>query len=198
MASELREVDLSASVIVERLDACTRSKGGDPRIIDDIYELVQKLIATEDLHAGRLDTRAVSLFGAVGFSMTVAFAFGGWPLLEKSTSVPCGKALAVLFSLSLAAGIVAGGFALFGLRLRKGHQIVDEDHVFHTEILAAGKKQVDFRIYLTAHLWKIWQDRKRKSDERAKAIQVGQQAFGVFLLFILALAGVITWAVLVR
>ena len=191
----LREAPLTPGAIVKALDVFA-SPAEDPKVVDDVYELAQRQLTSEDTHAARLDSRATSLFNAVGFSITVAFSFGGWSLLDNIRKLRHGLFIGVAFIVVLAAGIIAGAYALSGLLLRYRHRYVDVQQVFNAQIMTSGQRQIDFRIHLAADLWAIWQDRRAKSEERAALIQTGQKWFFAFLVGILVLSGLTTWSAL--
>jgi len=187
---------LTTEQIIGRLEAA--AEDGDSEVVDDIYDLAQKQLVAEDMHGAKLDARATSLFGAVGFSMTVAFSFGGWALLDHAYKVPFGRGIAVAFVLALGVGLVASWHALQGLMLRSGQKSVDEEDVFHAGVVAKGKKRVDFRIHLATHFWLVFQARYARNESRAETIRLGQNWFMGFLVAILALSGATTVSAILR
>jgi hypothetical protein len=173
---------LSADTILARLEKA------EPSSLDDIYDLAQKQLLAEDAYSSRLDARATSLFGVVGFSMTVAFSFGGWALLDHVQKIPFGWLIAVTFVAILAVGLRTSWLAMSGLLVRRGYKFIDEGEVFHPQVLAEGKKRADYRIHLATHMWLVCQDREAWNQKRAKTIQAGQRWFFGFMLGILGLS----------
>jgi hypothetical protein len=194
---DLQQAELAPEEILRRLEVCATG-GGDSKVLDDVYDLAQKQLQSEEVHAGKLDARASSLFGAVGFSMTVAFSFGGWSLLENARKVPFGSTIAIAFVIALFIGLATSLFALQGLLLRYGHKSIDEKEVFHPDVLAPRRTQADFRIHIAVHFWRIWQSRSRRNEKRAVIIQRGQRLFFAFLLSILGLSTLTTWSAITR
>jgi len=171
---------------------------GDPLIVDDAYDLAQKQLGAEDAYAARLDARATSLFSAAGFSMTVAFSFGGWALLDHVQKVPFGWAIASGFVVVLAVGLAATWFALQGVVVKWGYKFVDEQDVFRPEIMAEGKKRFDYRIHLATHMWLVCQDRQKWNQARAKTIRRGQRCFAAFIGGILVLSAMTAASAILR
>jgi hypothetical protein len=168
----------------------------DEGVVDAVLDRAEKQLAAEDAHSAKLDARATALFGAAGFSMTVAFSFGGWALLDNVRKVPHGPTIAVAFVLVLALGVVTSGFALWALLLRFGHKFPDERDVFRQEAL--GKPKLDYRKYIAVHLWLVWQDRYQRNEQRAKLVRNGQFLFVGFLLGILLLSVLTTTSAISR
>ncbi len=174
------------------------SAEGDGAVIDDVYDLALRQLAGEDAHTAKLDARASSLFGAVGFSMTVAFSFGGWALLDNARKVPYGNAIAAGFVIVLLVGLVTSGFALSGLKLSKGHVVPDEKDVFNDTMMRTGRKRSEYRLYIATHLWGIWQQRHDRNEQRAQRILTGQVLFFGFLAAILGLSAFTTMSAIKR
>lgn len=189
---------LTVDEMFDRLDPEPGRDVIDKEIIDDVYAIAEKQLAAEDAYAAKLDARATSLFGAVGFSMTLAFSFGGWALLDHASNVPLGKVIALAFVLVLAVGLITSFLALRGLLLRPGHKFVDEREVFHKQVIAKGKKRVDFRIHLATHQWRIWQQRSVRNQARAAMIRTAQRWFVGFLTAILLLSALTTASAITR
>jgi hypothetical protein len=137
---------LDADAIISQLE-----KADDPAVIQEFYKAAEAQLSAESAHSTKLDARATSLFGAVGFSMTVAFSFGGWSLLENVRKVPFGSVIAVAFVLVLGVGLWTSWLALHGLLLRDGGRFPDERELLHPEVVAKGKKAVDYQIHVGAH-----------------------------------------------
>lgn len=178
-------VDLAGETIVARLDAA------DPLVVDDLYDFAVKQLASEDAVSTRIDSRAASLFGAVGFAMTLAFTFGGWSLLDNARKIPEGRTLAWSFGIVLGVGLFASIFAVWSvLLISRGVQMVDEEEVFHEAMLSkeADNGRTDWRIHATAHIWQVWQERVKQNEWRALLVGIGQGFFFVFLLGIFGLA----------
>jgi hypothetical protein len=189
--------DLQAEEI-QRLLETALPPHGDVKIVDDIYEFSQRQLASEDTRSAKLDARATSILGAAAISTTLAFSAGGWALLDNVQKVPLGTALAVAFVVIVVLGLGTGLFALLGLLLRANVHYVDERQIYHPSVLALGRNQADFRLHVATHVWLIWQSRRRRNEERSKAIVRGQWCFLAFLFGILALTCMTAWSAVNR
>jgi hypothetical protein len=154
---------------------------------DELHDYVWKLLAAQDALEARVDARATMLFGAIGFSMTLAFSFGGWNLLEKAHQVPLGKWIAGLFFVALCVGLLACWLALQALLIKKTFAFPREDSV-----LRELQDKERFRTNLVMHLWQVWQRRHVRTEDKATRVTYSQVAFVWFLGGILVLSGFTT------
>jgi hypothetical protein len=168
----------------------------DEGVVDAVLDRAEKQLAAEGRPLGQARRESHCAICAAGFSMTVAFSFGGWALLDNVRKVPHGPTIAVAFVLVLALGVVTSGFALWALLLRFGHKFPDERDVFRQEAL--GKPKLDYRKYIAVHLWLVWQDRYQRNEQRAKLVRNGQFLFVGFLLGILLLSVLTTTSAISR
>ncbi len=174
---------LSADEIIRRLE------NTDNETVNDIYDLAIRQLNAEDVASARIDSRATSLFGAVGVSITLMFSFGGWILLNKSQLVF--PAISYGFLIIHFFGVITAICALAGLLLRKNNKALDENDVFSIDVLTDGKSQRDFRMHVATHAWVVWQGRFKGNEGRALVIMLGQICFVAFLLLTLGLSVII-------
>ncbi|MBK9000640.1 MAG: hypothetical protein IPM35_33375 [Myxococcales bacterium] len=182
---------LSGAELVRRLAAAK-----DEGVIEEVCSRAEKQLAAEDAHAAKLDARATALFAAAGFSMTVAFSFGGWALLDNARKVPSGQLIAVAFVFVLALGVATSAFALRALLLTFGQKFPDERDIFRPEALTKTKTQ--YKKYIAVHLWLVWQDRFERNERRAGLIRTGQFLFVGFLAAIFLLSILTTTSAISR
>jgi hypothetical protein len=128
----------------------------------------------------------------------VAFSFGGWSLLDNARKVPIGHTIAIAFVVVLSIGLVTSALALWGMLLSHGQRFIDEREMFRRDVVAYGKTRLDFRSHVAAHYWFVWQFRRKRTERRAKIIQVGQWFFVGFLLAVLLLSGLTAWSAVHR
>ena len=187
--SKIKTPTLSAEDIVKRLEKA------DEKVVNEVYDLATKQLAAEDTLATRLDSKATALLSVAGFSMTIAFSFGGWSLLDNIKKIALGKSIAVALVVVLVVGLVTCLFAWIALRMRKNYKWIDENEVFHEGVLSKKDTATyDYKIHMATHQWLIWQKRFAITEERAKWTSYGQLSFVVFLSGILALSCLTTYS----
>lgn len=180
---------------------CLRS----PKLVDELYDLAKRQIASEDKRETNLAAKAVSLLSATGLSLTVAFTFGGVLLQRPEYLTALGSArlplVVVPYALALLAGMTASWFALRSLLVRSDYRDVAEEDVFGKELSAADEKVDEglpaYRRFLTVHLWLIAQEISKIHDQKATQIARGQRCFFAFLLLLLPIGGSMTYSLLV-
>ena len=166
-----------------------RLAGLDSERIKRVWEIAFRQVSFEDAVTTRIDSKAAGLLSVVGFCMTLAISFGGWPLLQNAGSVPYGGVIAGLFVAVLAVGIATAICAILALRVRKMKQI-DDGEVLDPEAL--GHK--DYDCFVAAHAFGVYEENFNINERRASFLQVGQYLFGAFLLGILAISAMTTFS----
>ena len=172
------------------------------KLVDEVYDLAKRQIASEDRRETNLGAKAVSLLSVTGLSLTVAFTFGGVLLQRPEYLAALGTARLPLvvgpYALALLAGMAASWFAVRALLVRSDYRDVAEEDVFGKELEGADEK-VDaglpvYRRFLTVHLWLIFQETSKIHEQKATQIARGQKCFFAFLLFLLPIGGAMTYS----
>lgn len=187
---------LTGKELVDRM--CLRSS----TLVDEVYDLAKRQIASEDRRETNLSAKAVSLLSATGLSLTVAFTFGGVLLQRPEYLAALGSARVPLvvapYALALVAGMAASWFALRALLVRSDYRDVAEDDVFGKELDAADEKVDEglpmYRRFLAVHLWLIFQETSKIHEHKATQIARGQKCFFAFLLLLLPIGGAMTYS----
>lgn len=186
--------------INERLD-----KLWSPSLVDVLYDLGKNQVLAEERRLTLLMTKANSLLGVTGFSLTVAFTFGGM-LLQRSMS----EWARWLYLLGLATGLGAAICAIAAMFIRQSRGVSAKD-VFDPTALASAdaadvtkfpvapgesvvSSQVGSTAYkrnLVSHLWQIYQFNSSQHDMTAGLIRKGQILYSAFLVSILVNGGLL-------
>ena len=161
--------------------------------VTDLVDFAWKLLAAQDAVDTRIDSRAGLLFGSVGFSMTLAFSFGGWNLVEKAHRIPCGDEIASLFSVVLALGLATSYLALRALLVARNYAFPLEQSV-----LRFVDDRANFRKNMGFHLWETWQQRHIRTRKKARWVMLAQRFFFSFLVGILALSIATTYSAITK
>lgn len=173
-----------------------------PRLVDEVYDLAKRQIASEDRRETNLSAKAVSLLGVTGLSLTVAFTFGGVLLQRPAYLAALGgwrvPLVVVPYALALVAGLAASGFALRSLLIRSEYRDVSEQDVFGNELASADERGDEglptYRRYLAVHFWLIFQQTSSIHEEKATQIARGQKLFFAFLLLLLPIGAAMTYS----
>jgi len=190
--AQLEQQRIAAEDMIERLDRTT------PEVVNEVHDVAWKLLSAQESLEARIDSRAGLLFTAVGFSMTLAFSFGGWALIDKANQIPLGAWIAVAFVIVLALGLVTSGFAIAALLVRKNYRWIDESEVWNTKVVAAGKTQQDYRIHMATHVWQVWQARHVRTEQKAGYVARSQYCLAAFLAGILFLSVLAARSAIIR
>ena len=172
-----------------------------PVLVKDLYEAAQRQMAFETGRQGRLDAKATGLLQAAGLALTVASTFGAQLAARSGYLKSLPWLLLVMIGGTLLAGLGAAFMAIWALKVRDGEYLtVNERTLFSPDVLEAadsgeaGEQEAAaavFRRAMTVHLWQIVQRQEQVHHAKAKWIQRGQIAFGLFLLGLLALGAIL-------
>ncbi len=170
-------------------------------LVDHIHSISLRLLDGDDKRGSALDSKATSLLGAVGLSLTVAFTFGGTLLEHPERFSGIGflgyKAIVSIYAIALISGLVAGYFALRALQIR-AHRGIDEQDFLRSDVLNASETDdtggvTYYKRYLAAHYLNVSHQNSVVYDDKAFRIQIGQRFFFLFLLGLLFIGGAIVW-----
>jgi hypothetical protein len=187
---------LDKTEIVRRLQLNSKD------LVDHIHTISLRLLDGDDKRGSALDSKATSLLGAVGLSLTVAFTFGGTLLEHPERFSGIGllvyKAVVSIYAIALLSGIVAGYFALRALQIR-AHRGIDEQDFLRSDVLYESETEETggvtfYKRYLVAHYLNISHQNTVVYDDKAFRIQIGQRFFFLFLLVLLFIGGAMVWS----
>lgn len=183
---------LSQDAIFERLQLAP------PAMVKEISDMVVRQMAFETARQQRLDSKATSLLGAVGLTLTVVSTFGVQllttlaPAAEKHPKTAA--ALGVVAFLATLLGLGAALCAIWTLGVRS-FAGVNEEAIFSVEAIQAAKAQGEgkdeqevgvavYRRMMVEHLWPTVQRQEQHNATKARRVALGQVLFLVFLAFI--------------
>jgi hypothetical protein len=196
-------------VWIDKVELVRRLSIRSDSVVDEIYDIAKQQLDDEDKRDGILNTKANTVLGASGLSLTVAFTFGGF-LLQHPERLALGPPTFYLvvaaFAASMLLGLLAGLFALFGMKVGQ-YEYINEGSIFDVENLgdvdrafeatwtsskgdraAANQAALStYRRYLAGHLWGIYQRTFEKLERRAEWIKWAQRAYLGFLATIMVL-----------
>ncbi len=180
-----------------------------PELVDQLFLLVQNLIATETGRQTRLDAKATSLLTAAGLALTVTTGFVGATLARPDLKWPAPVlgAACVLFAIGVILALLAAIWAVRALRVRDSYRTAHEDALFNPALLLeanasapdeSGPSQVDdradkedaqrrvfglmeYRKHLIPHYWSILCQHRAVHEGKARLIRDGQLLFLFFL-----------------
>ncbi len=159
-------------------------------LINQIYDVTLRVLDGEERRGPLLDGKATSLLGSVGLAITVAFTFGGVLLEhpERFSTVPLlsYRFVVILYAASLVSGLIAGGFALWALRVR-AYKAIDENDFLNPAVLKASEEEVNggisyYKRYLVAHYLFLHHQNAKTYESKAKRVKIGQTFFFTFLI----------------
>src|SRR6266545_6559320 len=105
---------------------CLRSA----KLVDEVYDLAKRQMASEDRRETNLSAKAVSLLSVTGLSLTVAFTFGGVLLQRPAYLAALGPwrtpLVVVPYAFALLSGMAASWYALRSLKVRPDYREVSE------------------------------------------------------------------------
>jgi hypothetical protein len=192
---------LSREELRDRL--CLNSSG----LVEEIQTLALRQNQLEEARESRLDSKAGSLLGAAGLSLTVAFTFGGLLLQHPEYLKPLGPWLAratlLAYVVALTVGLLASIWAIAALLVSDGYRTLSDNDVFNAEELqkideASGtnddKAKRLYRRYLTIQHWSIFRAHFDEHERKATIIKRGQKCFFGFLITLLVIGGVMTYS----
>lgn len=172
-----------------------------PRIVKELYEIVQRRIAYESGRQQRLDSKATSLLTASGVSVTLAFSFLGVMSSKDggATYHAYFNWMLLAFGFAIISGLAAASFAIASLFVTKGYKSPNDEHIFDAEKLRAADSQdpeegteetealvdewrlMKYQKWLIEQYWDIADSHSKTHDRKARIIQRGQIAFVGFL-----------------
>ena len=173
-------------------------------LVDQVYGISLRILDGDDKRGSALDSKATSLLGAVGLSLTVAFTFGG-TLLEhperfSGIGIYVYKGVVGIYALALMSGLAAGYFALRTLQIRT-HRSIDEQDFLKSDVLSASESDeaggvTYYKRFLVAHYLNVSHENSVVYDDKAFRIQLGQKCFFAFLFGLLLIGGALVWSAL--
>lgn len=170
-----------------------------PLLVAEVYEATRRNVENYGAKLARLDQKATSLLGAVGFSLTVAGTYGGQFVMGHAKDMAPGRwhVVVILFWLALFAGTGAGILAAAALFVGD-HAEPSDRAIFNakelreadaTEPEDQARGLASYRRSVTLHLWLITKQRAGKMQKKAKALRAGQWFFLIFLVMLLVVSG---------
>lgn len=174
----------------------------------EVFDAVQRQVTFEIGRQTRLDTKASSLLGATGLSLTVAFTFGGQILLNNADVLGefgvIGVVADSVFVLAVVSGLVSASYALRALFVR-GSATASPDELFKKSVLAIDSdedlededKAAHYQRHLAVHLWDVAEALSERLSATARYVRTGQAWLVVFIallgLISLLIAGGVAW-----
>jgi hypothetical protein len=183
-------------------------------VVEEIFAVAKQQLDDEDKRDAVLTTKANTVLGASGLSLTVAFTFGAF-LLQHPERIAFGRVgfdvVVAVFALSLLLGLLASYFALRSMRVSQ-FEYISEKSVFDNENLrdadsafekawteSGGDRSVAdlaavsvYRRYLTAHLWGMYQRTFDKLEQKAETVKFAQRLYVAFLATIIVIGMALT------
>lgn len=188
-----------------------------PKLIKELYDIVQRRITYETGRQQRIDAKATSLLTASGVSVTLAFTF------TAAISSPQGVVLfhgifnylLGTFGAALACGFAAAACAIRALLVTKGYSTPSDDVIFdakllrdanaiepdpdpkkgETEAMAEDWRLMKYQRQVIEHFWWIGDNHARTHERKALWVRTGQWAFAGFLILLMAVCGWVGFAV---
>lgn len=186
---------LSEDELLERLRL--RSYG----VVDEIYDIAKQQLDDEDKRDAVLTTKANSILGVAGLSLTVAFTLGAFLLQHRDLITAGFTAVAFAFSGALLLGLLSSLFALHVLLVSR-FEYINERTVFGSKHLreadeafgaawddtksdprapADGAALSTYRRTMTAHLWGIYQRTFEGLEKKANSLRRAQICYFAFI-----------------
>jgi hypothetical protein len=106
-----------------------------PKLVGEVYEIVQRRIAYESGRQQRLDSKATSLLTVSGISLAFTFTAA---ILCGDLFHPAGvyNHLLVMFGFAWLCGLAASAFAVSALFVTRGYAVPRNEVIFNSELLA--------------------------------------------------------------
>jgi hypothetical protein len=188
-----------------------------PKLIKELYDIVQRRITYETGRQQRIDTKATSLLTASGVSVTLAFTFTAAITSETGVKLfhPIFNYLLATFGAALACGFAAAALAVRALLVTKGYSTPSDEVIFdakllreanaiepdpdpkkgETEAMAEDWRLMKYQRQVIEHFWWIGDNHARTHERKALWVHKGQCAFAGFLILLLAVCGWVGFAV---
>lgn len=197
-----------------------------PALVEELHKTAQRQLDAEDRRENLLITKAGSLLGQSGLTITVAGAIVGLivkePALFDRLGVTWLVGLGISYLFVFGCGLAAAMYAMRVVLVRGDFEELDEKVVFDEgELLNADRplalvqpaEQDDstattvnadsnatavtrYRRWMIPHMWSIYQRHNAIHDEKAKLLKRGQVSFTMFVVGITLLVPLLTVALL--
>lgn len=211
---------LTRAELVERMTVFS------PAVVEELHKTAQRQLDAEDRRENLLITKAGSLLGQSGLTITVAGAIVGLivkePVLFDRLGAVWLGSLGLSYLLVFGCGLVAAIYAMRVVLVRGDFEELDENVVFDPDELLNADRPLAlaqpgeqgastpttvhadsnatavtrYRRWMVPHMWSIYQRHNAIHDEKAKLLKRGQLSFTIFVVGITLLVPLVSVALL--